>query len=452
MLLICVDDLRPELNCYGVDYIESPHIDSLARSGRLFSNHYVQAPTCGSSRYALLTGSYGPSDNGALFTRASKMKTQKLPPSLPGIFMNHGYTTVSVGKISHHPGGMGGRDWNDPEKLEMPKSWNRHLLPCGEWQHPRGAMHGLAHGEIRKRTKDMAVYQSEEGPDDIYPDGLITNTALEQLEQLATASQTDDKPFFLAVGLIKPHLPFGSPAKYMQPYLGIDLPAIPHPKKPEGLSTWHPSFEFTKYNTWGKDAREDDAFATEVRRHYAACVTYADAQIGRILQKLDELKVRENTIIVVWGDHGWHLGEHGIWGKHSLYEEALHAPLIINAPGMGDKGKANSSIVETIDIYPTLCDLADIKAPKEIHGSSLLTLLVDAAAKSDELAISYKEDAHTIRSATHRLIRHFSEAGETTGYELYDHRSPDRESVNLANEQPDLVKQLEAQLKAKIRD
>ncbi|MDA7496638.1 sulfatase-like hydrolase/transferase, partial [Akkermansiaceae bacterium] len=163
ILLICIDDLRPELKSFGVDYIHSPNIDALAKRGRAFTRHYVQAPTCGASRYALLTGTYGPGGNGALFARANKIKN----PSLPAYFRENGYTTVSVGKVSHHPGGRGGKDWDDDSKPEMPQSWDRHLLPSGKWQHPRGWMHGLANGEIRKNAKDMDLFQSIAGPDEI---------------------------------------------------------------------------------------------------------------------------------------------------------------------------------------------------------------------------------------------------------------------------------------------
>ena len=163
VLLICVDDLRPELACYGKDYISSPNIDQLASRARIFGRHYVQAPTCGASRYTLLTGQYGPGDNGALFQRAKRLAegATKMVPTMPSWFRSHGYTTVSVGKVSHHPGGRGGSDWDDNELLEMPESWDRHLLPAGPWQHPRGAMHGLANGEMRKNAKEMEAAQAK---------------------------------------------------------------------------------------------------------------------------------------------------------------------------------------------------------------------------------------------------------------------------------------------------
>ena len=313
VLLLCVDDLRPELGCYGVDYIQSPNIDRLAEGGRLFRRHYVQAPTCGASRYTLLTGRYGGASNNALFQRAAKMGAdpESVPPSMPAWFRQHGYTTVSVGKVSHHPGGLGGKDWDDEAQPEMPNSWDRHLLPAGAWQHPRGWMHGLAKGEIRVNAGDMDVFQSVDGPDSIYPDGVSIDEALRQLGELASDTQ---KPFFLAVGILRPHLPFGAPARYMVPYRNAELPATPHPAKPEGKTTWHGSGEFMKYNRWGRNPNEDAEFAIEVRKHYAACVSFADAQVARMMAKLKDTGADENTIVVLWGDHGWHLGEHAVWG------------------------------------------------------------------------------------------------------------------------------------------
>lgn len=441
ILLICIDDLRPELNCYGATYIHSPHIDSLAKSGRLFSRHYVQAPTCGASRYTLLTGTYGGSDNYALFNVAKQKKGPIV--SMPRHFREHGYTTVSVGKISHHPGGRGGKDWNDDCIPEMPGAWTRHLMPSAKWQHPRGSMHGLANGEIRKHPKNMAVYQAVEGGDEIYPDGPITDEGLKQLDLLANS----ESPFFLALGLIRPHLPFGCPARYLEFYKEVKLPAIPHPHKPTGLSTWHGSGEFRKYNNFGKDIYTDGAHQEEVRRHYAACVTYADAQIGRILDRLNELKLRDSTIIVLWGDHGWHLGEHAIWGKHTLFEESLHSPLIISTKDMSKPGIATKAIAESCDIFPTLCDLTGIETPTGRNGKSLLPILKDPSVAGDP-AVSYRGSNTTIRTDRHRLIVH-NKKGEFA-YELYDHQNEAGETENLADNQPDTVKQLHSLLKKQL--
>lgn len=442
VLLICVDDLRPELACFGKEYIHSPNIDKLAASGRAFHRHYVQAPTCGASRYALLTGMYGPSGNRALFTRAERLRQapDSVPPSLPAWFRQHGYTTVSVGKVSHHPGGRGGQDWDDDRQPEMPHSWDRNTMPVGPWRHPRGAMHGLAHGEIRGESDDMDVFQAADGPDTVYPDGLIAEESLRELERLAS---DEGKPFFLAVGIIRPHLPFGAPAKYRELYRDVSLPPIAHPRRPEGRTTWHGSGEFMKYNLWGRNPNTDAEFAKRVRQHYAACVSYADAQVGKLLDRLEELDARDRTIVVLWGDHGWHLGEHAIWGKHALFEESLRSPLIVRYPDLPRPGEATDSVVETLDLFPTLCDLAGLPAPEFARGVSLRPILEDPSSPGHP-AFSYTR-ARTIRTSTHRLIAH------PDGHvELYDHTSPDRETRNVAAEHPELVRQLQTELDQRL--
>jgi iduronate 2-sulfatase len=443
VLLICVDDLRPELASFGAEYIHSPNIDSLAEKGRAFHRHYVNSPSCGPSRYTLLTGGYGPSDNAALFKRAKKVQRNPhaVNPSMPEWFRKQGYTTVSVGKVSHHPGGRGGTDWNDETQEELPGAWDRHLMPSGDWQHPRGAMHGLAHGEIRGSKKKMDLFQSVEGDDSTYPDGLIVEEGLNQMRQLAA----DGKPFFLAVGIIRPHLPFGAPAKYMQPYEGLELPPIPHPEKPVGRTTWHKSGEFGKYNRWGKNPFEDQEFASEIRRHYAACVSYADAQVGKVLAELKRLNLDEDTIILLWGDHGWHLGEHAIWGKHALFEESLRSPLIINYPGIERGGEKTDAIVEAVDIFPTLCELTGLEIPDFLPGRSLMPILKNPASEG-RAAIGYRQGNRTIRTDRWRMTVH------KDGYvELYDHTTPEKETLNVADKYPERVADLTAQLNERYR-
>lgn len=443
ILLIAVDDLRPELASFGASYIRSPHIDRLVSQGRAFRSHYVQAPTCGASRFTLLTGRYGGAGNAALFERAEAMRGDlgSVPPSMPAWFREHGYTTVSVGKVSHHPGGLGGPDWDDPEQREMPESWDRTLLPAGPWQHPRGWMHGLANGEIRFDAADMDVVQAMDGPDSIYPDGDSVEEALHQLDQLTSEPR---QPFFLAVGILRPHLPFGAPSRYLEPYANASLPNTPHPARPEGRTTWHTSNEFMKYNRWNRDPNSDPGFALEVRRHYAACVSYADAQVGRLLDQLQQTGVAENTIVVLWGDHGWHLGEHAVWGKHTLFEESLRSPLVISYPGLPRPGEPTEAIVETLDLFPTLADLAGLPSPDFVHGVSLRPLLGDPNSIGHS-AIAYHREAKTIRTDTHRLVLH------DDGYvELYDHLSVAKETKNIAASNVSLVTQLSQRLRDRL--
>ncbi len=443
ILFICVDDLRPELRSFGKSYIISPNIDQLAAAGRAFTNQYVNAPSCGPSRCALLTGCYGPYGNDALFERAKTVvkEPRKVNATMPEWFKNNGYTTVAVGKVSHHPGGWGGEDWNDSTVVEMPNAWHRSLMPTGQWQHPRGAMHGLAHGQIRADPSKMDVYESAPGPDSIYPDGLIVNEAINQLDLLASEKE---KPFFLMVGLLKPHLPFGAPQKYLDLYKNVQLPPIPAPLKPAGISTWFNSGEFMGYNRWGRDPRNDAAFATDVRLHYAACVSYADAQVGRILKKLKEKGADKNTIIVLWGDHGWNLGEHNIWGKHNLFDVALRSPLIISYPGLKQPGKNAEGVVETVDIFPTLCDLTKVVKPGFIHGVSLMPMLNNSNA-AGHAAIAYIANANTLVTQTHRLIEH-----KNGGVELYDHRSDKNETLNIADRYPEIVNEMKKILDKRI--
>ena len=445
VLFICVDDLRPELNSFGASYIQSPNIDHLASIGRSFTSHYVNAPSCGPSRYTMLTGQYGVKYrrhyNQPLFSRAKEISVNldQALPSMPEWFRKHGYETVSVGKISHHPGGLGGDNWNNDSIVEVPNAWDKTLMPVGEWETPRGAMHGLANGKVRG-PNERDVIETVNGNDKSYPDGLIAEEGLKQLEELASG----DQPFFLAIGLIKPHLPFGVPKKYLDLYNDITIPPASHPEKPEGQTTWHQSNEFMNYNRWGKDPRNDKEFALQLKKYYAACVSYADKHVGDILNKLKETGADKNTIVVLWGDHGWHLGEHSIWGKHSLFEESLRSPLIVYNPGMKKPGEQSNAIVETLDIFPTLCDLSEIPKPDYLNGSSLVPFIKDPMLKG-HTAVAYNSGATTIRTENYRFTQHRNGA-----VELYNHVKDPSETINIAVDNPELVNKLKKQLEERL--
>jgi iduronate 2-sulfatase len=301
-------------------------------------------------------------------------------------------------------------------------------------------MHGLANGEVRIKRKDkttlMKVFQSLEGPDSIYPDGGSIDESLNQLGTLTA----EPKPFFLSVGILRPHLPFGAPKKYLQLYEDVELPTTPHPEKPATKTTWHKSSEFMNYDRWGRNPNDDAEFAIEVRKHYAACVSYADAQVGKLLEQLKSTGADKNTIVVLWGDHGWHLGEHAIWGKHTLFEESLLSPLIISHPGIELPGQATKSMVESLDLFPTLCELTGVEKPDFVDGVSLNPILKDPQA-AGHAAVAYHRKARTIRTDSKRLILH-----DGGNIELYDHLSPQRETKNIANEHPEIVKNLKGKL------
>ncbi len=443
ILLICVDDLRPELKSFGASYIHSPAIDSLVKSGRAFTRHYVQAPTCGASRYALLTGRYATTpqqqNNDAFF--CPEARKPGLPATFPSHFRKHGYQAVSIGKISHYPGGLGGEQWSDPAKVEIAGAWDSSVMPTQPWKHPQGGMHGYAGGIPRGSYRPVREHNT--GDDLTYTDGWITREALRQMESLAAGG----KPFLLAVGIMKPHLPFACPQSYLDLYKKTKLPNIPHPLKPTGLSTWHASGEYYGYHHEVKNPRDNATYADQLRLSYAACVSYADAQVAQLLVQLDKLKLTDNTIVVLWGDHGWHLGEHAVWGKHTLFEESLRSPLIIRHAGMRHPGIPSQAVVETVDLYPTLCELTGVPVPVALSGKSLAPHLSDPA-RNEGSAFSYWQGKQSIRTPQYRLIRHPGK-GKPDRFELYDHDSKAGETQNIADAKPELVKKLIAILETK---
>jgi iduronate 2-sulfatase len=443
VLFIAVDDLRPWLGCYDPALAVSPNIDRLAKEGRRFSRHYVQVPTCGASRCALMFGRYPghfPADanNDAILKTAARQPL----PALPALFRQQGYRTVSVGKITHFPGGRGGKGWVDGPD-ELPGAWDEALMPAGPWKTPEGAMHGYANGLTRQQAgKDPATKpasQSVAGDDLAYPDGWTAAESVKRLNELAGG----DKPFFLAAGFIKPHLPFAAPASYFEATAGIGLPVPRAAEKPAFPTTWHPSGEFRQYRMNEGDPFREATAAAAYRKAYLACVRYSDAQIGKLLAALDASPAAKNTIVVLWGDHGFLLGEHAIWGKHCLFEEALHSPLVIRVPGQKSPGKASEAIVETVDIYPTLSALAGLPLSKELDGRSLVPQLEDPAAASDGVAAGVWQGHATLRTDTHRLIL---SRKEPAAVELYDHREDPAEAVNAAAKQAETAGALRSRL------
>lgn len=382
ILFICVDDLRPELPAFGKTYIKAPTIEKLAAQGRLFKRHYVQVPTCGASRFSLLSGIYNNKIKNGTSNDAIRVYYAKpeAKPSFPQWFREHGYNTMAVGKISHYPGGHFGEDWNDPGKTELPNAWT-YQPPLGDlWKTPEGLMHGYANGGTRTQGKTPPL---EAVPDGKYPDDHIVRTFIDDFDKLTA----EDKPWLCMVGLLRPHLPFACPKKYLDLYDGVELPPISDPRKPDA-GFWHKSGELLGSYQNSSDPRSDGAYATLLRKHYAACVSYTDSNVAKILAALEKSGQADNTIIVLWGDHGWHLGEKSMWGKHSPYEVALHSPLIIKTPGMANPGPCDS-IVETVDIYPTLCSLAGLPSPSHLDGESLTRQLDDPAQPTDQIARSW---------------------------------------------------------------
>lgn len=394
ILFIAIDDLRPELGCYGSDIAITPNLDALAGIGLLFNSAYCQQAICAPSRASALTG-FRPSTSGIIHNYI-KIR-EKLPDvvTLPQYFKNNGYETAYYGKIFHqgdlddslswtimpadaNEEGIGGYALAENKKLAK-ENMARMVAKYGDQ-----AKFGLASGP---------AYECADVPDNTYSDGYNTDLAISTLNDLAKKAEI---PFFLALGFHKPHLPWVAPKKYWDLYdpSKIKLTDQVNPPKNAAAMGLHASFELRTRSDMPKDGPIDDTLAVKLKHAYLACASYVDAQLGRMLAALDEAGVRDNTLIIVWSDHGWHLGEMGIWGKATNYEIATRVPLIISAPGMpeSNRGKTTGAFVELVDMYPTLCDLAGIDKPSQLDGYSFAPLLQNPGLKWKKAAFSQFPD------------------------------------------------------------
>jgi arylsulfatase A-like enzyme len=448
ILFIAVDDLRPELGCYGNAHIVSPNLDRLASQGRVFKNHFVQIPTCGASRYCLLTGTR-PHDVGTLSNHAIKNKISDLPEGeTPESFIHHfrrnGYYTVGIGKISHSADGLLYEYTGEPSaKRELPHSWDELHFDAGKWETGWNAFFGYADGENRQsKNRQVKPYECGDVDDEGYPDGLTAKLASEKLKELAEK----DKPFLLAVGFFKPHLPFNAPKKYWDLYNREEIPLSPNRYKPKNVnkSSLHKSDELRGYKLGEEKARlgkpVSKKYERKLRHAYFASVSYIDAQIGKLLNTLEETGEADNTIVVVWGDHGWHLGDHTLWGKHTIFDRSLRSSLLVKAPDMKNRGTATDGVVETIDLYPTLSELCGLSVPEKVEGKSFAKLLKRPGKKGKKAAYGYFYDGITMFNGEYRLTRYFREGKPVI--ELYDHKNDLWETKNIAKRNPDIVKQL----------
>jgi arylsulfatase A-like enzyme len=450
VLFIAIDDLRPELGSFGVPYAQTPNLDRLAVQGVAFTNHFVQVPTCGASRYALLTGrspavSGVKRSNSAFYSGASKLSAEQLPgaQTFPELFRRSGYHTVLIGKISHTADGrVFAYNGKGDGREEVPHAWDELATPFGPWKRGWGTFFAYANGRHRedgKGHRDLMEFVVEKDED--LPDGLMAQTAIKKLQQL----KANGKPFFMGLGFFKPHLPFVAPK---QDWDALAAAKIPAPKYPNRVDSpyWHGSGEFYKYATpYEKKRPLMTKDALTARRAYLACARYSDRQVGKVLAELDRLKLTDNTIVVVWGDHGWFLGEVALWAKHTLFERAVRSPLIIRAPGLVTKpGRRCDSLVETLDIYPTLveaCNPTFRKTHHPLSGRSLLPLLKNESREIRKAAISYWGNTISVRTQTHRLIAKTGKDGPTN-VELYELANGPDPVDNVTAKQPNVVKRL----------
>ncbi len=422
VLLIAVDDLRVELGCYGSAHVKSPNIDRLASQGTLFEKAYCQQTVCNPSRASMLTG-----------LRPDTLRVWDLPThfrtitpdavTLPQLFKSSGYHAQCVGKIFHN--------WRQDEWKGDEISWsvpsvlhyNNHGLDKPQVEGPLPP--NLASGTGGTECRDV--------PDSAYFDGRVAETAVGTLREISRI----DKPFFLAVGFWKPHTPFNAPKKYWDLYDRNTIPIPKHVTPPTDV----PEIALTsKRYLGGADSDE----LREMHHGHLAAISYLDAQIGRVLDELDALNLRQNTIIVFLSDHGLHLGEHGLTAKTTAFELDAHVPLIIAAPQLKPSQKTDA-LVELLDIYPTLAELCGLAAPADLEGVSLKPVLIDPNGHVRSVALTqtprpnYPDGklpeimGYSIRTERYRYTewRDF-QTGEVQAKELYDHHSDPQEMTNLA--------------------
>lgn len=452
VLFIAVDDLRPIGPCYGDPVVKTPNLERLAARGVVFNRAYCQQAVCSPSRSSLLTGRRP--DTTRVYDLVTHFRTA-LPDviTLPQHFKLNGYTARSVGKIYH-----GGYD--DPKSWSAPAEFGKAPGYGPEGQELLKKLRE----EARKAGKDLSKRENQpRGPATESPDvrdaeltdGATAHRAIELLNEMK------DGPFFLAVGFLKPHLPFVAPKKYWDLYKPSDIRLATNPNPPLDAPkyAWHNSGELRAYHDMPKNDKPfTEAQARRLVHGYYAAVSFMDAQLGRVLDELDRLKLSDRTVIVLWGDHGWQLGEHGMWCKHCNYETSARAPLIVAVPGRKAAGKKSDALVEFVDIYPTLAEACGLPQPAGVEGTSLTPLLDDPARAWKSAAFSQYPRAipgqgrgmgYSLRTDRYRLVEWTVADKDFREYELYDHQTDPDENVNLAKkpEHAEQVKRLTEQLR-----
>lgn len=464
VLFVLVDDLRPELGCYGTPLIHSPHIDALAKVGTVFNRAYCQQAVCGPSRTSLLTGLRP--DTTKIYDLQTHFRLHYPDAvTLPQYFKEHGYRTQSLGKVFHDllddPRSWSMRSWTPEDRLYGKPENQAALALMKEQLKSDGKLlqidtiqrdpttHTVL--KIHYKGSERAIgpaWEDPDLPDHDLRDGMLADKAIEVLGQVR------DKPFFLAVGFYRPHLPFVAPRRYYDLYQPHRLPLAHNASPPKDA----PKIALTNlaelraYRDIPKTGPVSDEKAHELIHGYYAAVSYVDAQIGRVLAELDRLRLRDRTLVVLCGDHGWHLGEHGLWGKQTNFEAAAHTPLIISLPGQTRRGVRTDALVELVDLYPTLVELCGLPMPDGLEGSSLVPVMNAPDQPSKKAAFSQyprgEVMGRSIRTDRYRYTEWAKPGASPLGVELYDHKQDPDENVNLAGQ--DGHKELSAALSKQL--
>ena len=455
VLMILVDDLKPAMGCYGDKIAVTPHMDRLASQGMRFDLAYCNQAVCAPSRFTLMLGAH--STSTGLYGLGSQLR-EILPNAitLPQYFARHGYRTESLGKVFH----IGHGNHGDPASFMVPHFHDKVI----EYLDPDSTNGGMLTreeayftnqklGQIRSLPRG-AAFESPEVADIDYADGRV---AAETVNRLAAAKQrraADGTPFFIVAGFARPHLPFSAPKKYWDLYRPQDLPMPKHEDLPvdaPGVAGKRGG-EISNYKPVPADANE--AFGDELKRDlihgYYASMSYVDAQIGKVLSELDRLGLTNDTIVVLWGDHGFHLGDLGIWTKHTNYEQANRIPILFSAPGRVASGASTRQLAESVDVFPTLVELAglpDAEVPQSLDGVSLVPVLEDPEVRVRNHAYhAYpkRKLGRAIRTERYRLVQWLGEdaPADQAEYELYDYENDPSETHNLAAQEADVVVEL----------
>ena len=466
VLFIAVDDLRPQLNCYGYENIQSPNLDKLAAQGLLFNRTYCQQAVCSPSRTSLLTG-YRPESVGVTDMNTHFRENKPDVVTLPEHFKNNGYYTRSFGKI-YHPGLDDPQSWSDsswwsrfPDKynyqdpqidIELRKAFDQFNARLQKISANMTAGEKL---EARREKPRGPSWAAPDVPDSLLADGEGA------AEVIKTMNEVKDRPFFIAAGFRKPHLPFVAPKKYYDLYPENKITLADNNFMPENApqiagTDWD---ELRKYSDIPKEGPVSDKKARELTRAYYACVSYIDTQVGKLLDELDRLDLRKKTVVIIWGDHGWHLLEHGLWCKHTNYEIATRAPMIISAPGMKTRGASTNALTEFVDIYPSLSEICGLPLPDHLEGTSFKPLLddPDLAWKKAAFSLYPRTDANAgdvmgraMRTDRYRYVEWTNDDKSFNQIELYDHQTDPEENFNIAGdpENSELIQELSEQLHA----
>ncbi|NOU36314.1 MAG: sulfatase [Kiritimatiellaceae bacterium] len=456
ILFIAVDDLRPQLGCYGNAQMKTPNIDRLAGQGVLFRRAYCQFAVCGPSRASVLSGMY-PEHSKVQDNVLNFRQTVPDTVSLPQYFRENGYQTVGMGKIFHHMANTDPASWSRWENIPG----RGYFLPQNiEDQKKRQA--GIAAREAagekftehQKYVYTVGPFSEAADADEAgYPDGELASKAIGVLRGF----QGSEEPFFLAVGFLKPHLPLIVPKKYWDLYDPEQLPVPENMSFPQGAPAYaaHDSFEARTYSDLPKSGPIPDEVRRRITHGYYAACSFIDAQVGKVLNELTTLGMESNTVIVLWGDNGFHLGDNGIIGKDTDYEAAARCPLIVCAPSLTPE--RTDRLVELVDIFPTLCDLAGLAIPPQCDGKSLMPLLIkpDQPWKTAAFTMNRRNWQHpnagySMRTDRYRYVRWLNPTGDTIAEELYDYEKDAHETRNLISnpEYEPVVKDLRKQFDA----